>query len=197
MSDSYAVPPRVLADLVPGALARDAVLVGLGAALTGGAAQIAVSIEPISPVPLTGQTLAVLLVGAALGPARGVASMLLYLAVGALGVPWFAGGTSGAGFVSFGYVIGFVLAGAVVGALAQRGGDRTPLRTAGTMVVGNLCIYAVGVSYLAVAAHLTPAQALEAGAVPFLIGDAIKVLLATALLPAAWAVVRRVQGDGR
>ncbi|WP_433077887.1 biotin transporter BioY [Dactylosporangium sp. CA-052675] len=197
MSDSYAVPPRVLADLVPGALARDAVLVGLGAALTGGAAQVAVSIEPISPVPLTGQTLAVLLVGAALGPARGVASMALYLAVGALGVPWFAGGTSGAGVVSFGYVIGFVLAGAVVGALARRGGDRTPLRTAGTMVLGNLCIYAIGVPYLALAAHLPLTRALAAGVVPFLVGDALKVLLATALLPAAWAVVRRVQDNGR
>ncbi|WP_433608210.1 biotin transporter BioY [Dactylosporangium sp. CA-139114] len=126
-----------------------------------------------------------------------IASMALYLAVGVLGVPWFAGGTSGAGVVSFGYVIGFVLAGAVVGALARRGGDRTPLRTAGTMVAGNLCIYAFGVPYLAVAAHLSLTRALDAGVVPFLAGDALKVLLATALLPAAWAVVRRVQDNER
>ncbi|GAA0708376.1 biotin transporter BioY [Dactylosporangium roseum] len=197
MSDTYAVPPRVLADLVPGALARDAVLVGLGAALTGGAAQVAVSIEPISPVPLTGQTLAVLLVGAVLGPARGAASMVLYLAAGLAGLPWFADGASGAALVSLGYVIGFVVAGAVVGELARRGGDRTPLRTAGTMVIGNLCVYAFGVPYLAVAAHLSPAKALDAGVVPFLAGDALKVLLATALLPAAWAVVRRVRDDKR
>ncbi|WP_238009932.1 biotin transporter BioY [Dactylosporangium sp. AC04546] len=184
--------PGVIADVVPGALVRDLVLVLGGAALTGAAAQVAVSIEPLSPVPLTGQTFAVLVVGAALGTARGLLAMLVYLAAGAAGLPWFAGGASGAAAASFGYVIGFVLAAAVVGELARRGGDRTPLRTIGTMLAGNLAIYAVGVPYLAFARHLSAGAAIEAGVVPFLLGDAIKVLLAAGVLPGAWLLVRRL-----
>ncbi|GGM26880.1 biotin transporter BioY [Dactylosporangium sucinum] len=184
-------PAGVIADRLPGALVRDAALVAGGAALTGAAAQIAVSIEPLSPVPLSGQTFAVLIVGAALGPVRGVAAMALYLAVGVAGVPWFAQGSSGAGAASFGYVVGFVLAAAVVGALARRGGDRTPVRTVGTMIAGNLAIYAVGVPYLALARDLSAVAAVEAGVVPFLAGDALKVLLAAGLLPGAWLLTRR------
>lgn len=184
---------RVLADLVPGALVRDAALVLGGAGLVGVAAQVTVSIEPISPVPLTGQTLAVLLVAAALGPARAFASMALYMVVGLAGVPWFSHGSSGA-TVSFGYILGYLLAGVIVGELARRGGDRTPLRTAGTMVVGNLAIYAVGAPYLAVAAHLSAGGALSEGVVPFLLGDVIKIAVAAALFPAAWALVRKVKG---
>ncbi|MET7396915.1 biotin transporter BioY [Dactylosporangium sp. NPDC005572] len=183
--------PGVIADVVPGALVRDVVLVLGGAALTGAAAQLAVSIEPLSPVPLTGQTFAVLVVGAALGTGRGLLAMAVYLAAGAAGLPWFAGGASGAGAASFGYVIGFVLAASLVGELARRGGDRTPLRTVGTMIAGNLAIYAVGVPYLAFARHLPARAAIEAGLVPFLLGDAIKILLAAGVLPAAWLLVRR------
>ena len=182
---------RVLTDLVPGALVRDLTIVAAGAVVTGLSAQVSVSIEPLSPVPLTGQTLAVVLVAAAAGPVRAFASMALYLLVGVLGVPWFAEGASGSSMVSLGYVIGFLLAGVVVGELARRGGDRTPWRTALTMAAGNIAIYAVGVSYLAVAAHLTPAEALSKGLVPFLVGDALKIAIAAALLPATWALVRR------
>lgn len=187
-------PGAVLADLVPASTrargyARDVALVVGGAAFTGLAAQIAVPV-PGSPVPVTGQTLAVLLVGTALGTRRGIASMALYLLAGLAGMPWFASGTSGTG-ASFGYVIGFVVAAALVGALARRGADRSPLRTAGTMVLGNLAIYAVGVTYLAASVHVSLAEAASLGLYPYLIGDALKIALAMGLLPAAWKLVGR------
>ncbi|GAA2790915.1 MULTISPECIES: biotin transporter BioY [Crossiella] len=177
---------RVLADLVPGALVRDIALVLGGAALTGLAAQIAVPI-PGSPVPVTAQTFAALLVGATLGWQRGALSMLVYLLAGLAGVPWH----TSAGSATIGYIVGFVLAGALVGALAQRGGDRTPLRTAGTMLLGNAVIYAVGVPWLMLAADFTVSEALVKGLLPFLIGDLVKTALAAGLLPAAWALVGR------
>ncbi|MFH7336223.1 biotin transporter BioY [Streptomyces sp. KHY 26] len=178
-------PGAVLADLLPASRVRDAALVLGGAALTGLAAQLSVPV-PGSPVPVTGQTFAALLVGTALGARRGFLSLALYTVAGMVGVPWFAGGESGAGAVSFGYVLGMLLASAVVGALARRGADRSPLRMAGTMVLGSAVIYAVGVPYLALAAHLSLGQAVAAGLVPFLIGDALKAALAMGLLPTAW-----------
>lgn len=181
---------RVLADLVPGGLVRDVALVTGAAALTGIAAQAAVPL-PFTPVPLSLQTLTVLLAGAALGPVRGVAAMGLYLAVGAIGVPWFAQGNSGLGFVTLGYVIGFIVAAGVVGALARRGADRSVVGAAAVMAVGNLVIYAVGVPYLAVAAGMDFPTAVSLGAVPFLLGDALKVVIAAGLLPAAWWLARR------
>ncbi len=190
-AESVAVRRVVLADLVPGALVRNAVLVAAGAGLTGLAAQVAVPIEPLSPVPVSLQTFAVLLVGAALGPWRGLASMALYLVAGLVGVPWFAAGTHGAGGASFGYVIGFVVAAGLVGELARRRGDRTPLRTAGTMVVGNLAVYAFGVAWLVAVTGLSPVKALVVGVLPFLIGDAIKIVLAAGVLPGTWALVRK------
>jgi biotin transport system substrate-specific component len=114
--------------------------------------------------------------------------MLLYLLAGAAGVPWFQDGSAGLSGASAGYIVGFVFAGALVGALAGRGGDRTPLRTAGTMVLGNLVIYAVGVPWLMAAASLDLGTALQKGVEPFLAGDAIKIVLAAGLLPAAWAL---------
>ncbi|CAL2059465.1 MULTISPECIES: biotin transporter BioY [Actinomycetes] len=178
-------PGAVLADLLPASRARDAVLVLGGAALTGLAAQLSVPV-PGSPVPVTGQTFAALLVGTALGARRGFLSLALYTVAGMIGVPWFAEGDSGTGAVSFGYVLGMLLASAVVGALARRGADRSPLRMAGTMILGSAVIYAVGVPYLALAAHLSLGQAVAAGLVPFLIGDALKAALAMGLLPTTW-----------
>ena len=177
------VRPRVLADLVPGGLVRDLVLVGGAAALTGLAAQVAI---PLWPVPVTLQTLTVLLAGAALGPVRGAAAMGLYLAVGAAGVPWFAQQHSGLAFPTLGYVIGFVIAATAVGWLARRGADRTVAGTIGAMVLGNLIIYAIGVPYLAIAIGVDLPQAIGLGAMPFLVGDGLKILLAAGLLPAAW-----------
>ena len=183
---------RVLADAIPGGLVRDAVLVLGGAAFVGLLAQLSIPLS-FTPVPLTLGTFAVLLTGAALGPVRGALSIGIYMVAGMAGMPWFAGHASGWGFPSFGYIIGFVLAGALVGWLASRGGDRTPLRTAGTMVLGNLVIYAVGVPYLMGATGMDLATGIEKGVVPFLIGDAIKIVLAAGLLPAAWKVVERVE----
>ena len=188
-------PGAVLADVLSASTVgrtrvRDAALVVGGAALTGAAAQLSLPV-PGSPVPVTGQTFAALLVGTALGARRGLASLLLYTLAGIAGVPWFAEGNSGALAPSFGYVLGMLLAAGVVGALARRGGDRSPLRTAGTMAVGTLVIYAVGVPYLALATGMTAAEAVAAGLVPFLVGDALKAALAMGMLPAAWRLVGR------
>jgi biotin transport system substrate-specific component len=185
----------VLADLLPASSAararlRDASLVVGGAVLTGLAAQLSVPV-PGSPVPVTGQTFAALLVGTALGARRGFASLALYAAVGVAGMPWFAGGTSGWSMPTFGYILGMMLASAVVGVLARRGGDRTVLRTAGVMVLGSLITYAVGVPYLAHAAHLSAAQAVRLGLRPYLLGDAIKAALAMAAVPTAWRLAGR------
>ena len=177
--------PRVLGDVIPGGAVRDTVLVVGGAALTALAAQVSIPL-PFTPVPLTLQTFAVLLVGASLGTVRGVLSMLLYLVAGVLGAPVFSNHSSGWGGASFGYVIGFVVAAGVVGYLAERGATRGIARTAGVMVIGNLVIYAIGVPWLMVVANLSFPRALALGVLPFLIGDAIKVAIAAGLFPAAW-----------
>lgn len=184
--------PAVLGDLLPGALVRDAALVIGAAAFVGVFAQIAVPL-PGTPVPVTGQTFAVLLSGAALGFGRAGLAMLVYLLAGMAGVPWFTEGASGTAMPSLGYIIGFVVAAAAVGALARRGGDRTPLRTAATMLAGTLIIYAVGVPYLMAALNVDLGRAIELGVTPFLVGDTLKVLLAAGLLPVAW----KLTGAGR
>lgn len=182
-------PGQVIADLLPASRVRDAALVAGGAALTGLAAQIAVPV-PGSPVPVTGQTFAALLVGTALGTGRGLASLAVYALLGLAGVPWFAEGGSGA-TVSFGYILGMLLAATVVGALARRGADRSVVRMAGTMLLGEAIIYAIGVPYLALAADMTLTQAIAAGLTPFLLGDALKAALAMGVLPTAWKFVKR------
>ncbi|MFE1786070.1 biotin transporter BioY, partial [Streptomyces sp. NPDC059506] len=172
---STAVAPArtgtVLADLLPAstvsrARVRDAALVLGGAALTGAAAQLSLPV-PGSPVPVTGQTFAALLVGTALGTRRGFLSLALYAVAGVAGVPWFAEGSSGAAMPSFGYILGMLLAAAVVGAVARRGGDRSVLRTAGTMALGSAVIYAVGVPYLAFALNVSLGEAAALGLVPY------------------------------
>lgn len=190
----------VLADLLPAqgrvrSVARDAVLVAAGAGLTGVAAQIAVPLW-FTPVPLTMQTFAVLLTGATLGWARGLLAMTLYALVGMAGVPWFAGGSSGVGGPTFGYIIGFVLAAGVVGAIARRGATRTAWGTALAMIAGTLAVYAVGVPWLAVSTPLDLSAAAYNGAAVFLPGDALKALAAAGLLPAAWAAVTRLGSGG-
>jgi biotin transport system substrate-specific component len=182
--------PRVLADVVPGGLVRDAALVLGGTAFIAVSAQVSIPL-PFTPVPLSLQTFAVLLTGAALGFARGGLASLVYLAAGMAGVGWFAKGASGWHFASFGYIVGFVVAGALVGALASRGGDRTVPRTVLTMVLGNLAVYAAGLVGLMSFAHVGLAKAVSLGLTPFLVGDAIKIALAAGLLPAAWKLLGR------
>ncbi|GAA1232630.1 biotin transporter BioY [Kitasatospora nipponensis] len=187
-------PRPVLADLLPaagsraGAVARELALLAGDAALTGLAAQLSLPV-PGSPVPVTGQTFAALLVGTALGARRGAGALGLYLLAGAAGLPWFADGASGWAMPTLGYLIGLVLAAALTGRLARAGADRSPLRTAVAMVVGNLAIYAVGVPYLALALHVPPARAAELGLYPYLLGDALKALLAIGALPLAWKLL--------
>ncbi|MFE7976793.1 biotin transporter BioY [Streptomyces shenzhenensis] len=180
----------VLADLLPASRVRDVALVLGGAALTGLAAQLSVPV-PGSPVPVTGQTFAALLVGTTLGAGRGFLSLALYALAGIAGVPWFAEGGSGTAAPSLGYVFGMLLAAAAVGALARRGADRSVLRTAGTMILGEAIIYAIGVPYLALATGMSASAAIAAGLTPFLIGDALKAALAMGVLPTTWKLVNK------
>ncbi len=182
--------PRVLADVVPHTWVRQLVLIAGGAAFVGLAAQIAIPL-PFTPVPLTLQTFAVLLTGAALGSLRGVLSMLLYAIVGVVGVPWFAQGSSGYSAPSFGYILGFIAAAFIVGRIAEGGATRTVARTAVLMVIGNLVIYAIGVTWLKFALGVDWGTAIALGVTPFLIGDAIKIAAAAGLLPLAWTGLRK------
>lgn len=193
MSTTYhpPYPGRVLADLVPHRLTRDVALVGVGTALIVVLGQVAVPL-PFTPVPLSLGTLAVLLTGAALGPVRAGASMLVYLAAGVVGAPWFAEQKSGWEFASFGYIIGFVFAALAVGHLARRGFDRSPVRTFGLMMLGTGVIYAFGVPWLMSFLGVGLYDALALGVAPFLVGDALKAALAAGLLPGAWKLVERV-----
>jgi biotin transport system substrate-specific component len=174
---------------------RAALMVIAGAALTAISAQI-VWFAPWNPlVPYTFQTAAVLLVGTALGARLGLASMLLYVALGAAGLGVFADGSSGltadgALRASVGYLGGFILAGALVGWLAERGWDRSPASTIGLMVLGNLAIYAVGVPVLIAITGLDFVTALRVGALDFVPWDLIKIVAAAAILPLAWRAVR-------
>jgi biotin transport system substrate-specific component len=183
--------PRVLGDyLATSKVANIALVVG-GSAFVGISAQVVIPL-PFTPVPLTLQTFAVLLVGAALGTWRGMASMVVYAAAGTAGVPWFSAGSSGWGGASYGYILGFIVAAGLVGRLAERGATRTPVRMAALMVAGNIAIYAIGVSYLKFAIDVSWATALSLGVVPFLLGDALKIVLAAGLFPATWRLVSRV-----
>jgi biotin transport system substrate-specific component len=194
MSVSVTLPrPRglVLADLVAGSRGRaariawDVVLVVGAAALVGGLAQI--WIQPSwTPVPITGQTLGVLLAGTALGWRRAAAAMALYAAVGLAGVPWFAEHAHGYVGATFGYIVGFFFAAAICGYLAERGADRSVRGSIPAMLAGEVMIYLFGVTWLLVDLHVSAATALHLGFTPFVIGDAIKAAIAAGLLPAAW-----------
>ena len=150
---------------------------------------------PLYPVPVTMQTLVVLVLGVAYGWRLGVATMALYLVEGAIGLPVFAGGWSeGAGFHNLygptaGYLFGFVVAAGVCGRLAERGWDRSLWSAAAAMVIGNLIIYAMGLAWLAL--QIGAADAVKYGLMPFLLGDALKIVLGACGLPAAWQVLGR------
>ena len=150
---------------------------------------------PLTPVPITGQTLGVLLVGASLGAGLGAVSMALYLVQGAVGLPFFSGGGSGADLlqlsaVTGGYLWGFVVSAAVVGALAQRRWDRSVRSSIGEMFLGEVVLYAVAIPSLMQALDVSLAEALELGLAPFVVGDTLKLFAAAGLLPLAWRGVR-------
>jgi biotin transport system substrate-specific component len=167
----------------------DIVLVFAGAAITGLLAQWEI---PFSPVPMTGQTLGVLLVGASLGAVRGGLSMALYVGAGVAGIPLFAGGVSGYPAATFGYLLGFVVAASVLGLVAQAGRDRHVTQAIWSMFLAEAIIYAFGVTWLKVDLHLNWAQAVEYGFSPFIVADLAKMLIAALMLPAAWQLVDRL-----
>lgn len=163
-------------------------LVVAAAALTAVAAQWRVHL-PFTPVPITGQTFAVLLTGAALGWKLGAAGQLLYIAVGAVGLPVFADASGGFEVIrgaTGGYLVGFVFAAAVVGRMAEHRQDRTFATMFTAFILGSGVIYGFGVAGLMMATGWPLASAVEAGVVPFLLGDLVKASAAGLLLPAAW-----------
>jgi len=189
----------VLADLVAGNRSRitritwDVALVVGAAAFVGALAQISIKLS-FTPVPITGQTLGVLLAGTALGWRRAAASMALYTLAGLAGVPWFAGAAHGYVGASFGYIVGFFFAATLCGYLAERGNDRSVLRSVPAMIAGEIVIYLFGVTWLAVDLHLGASAALHDGFTPFIIGDSIKAAIAAGLLPTAWKLAGRRPG---
>jgi len=154
--------------------------------LTALMAKIAIPL-PFTPVPITGQTFAVLLTGAILGSRLGAATMLTYILEGSIGLPVFARATP----ESYGYLAGFVVAAFVVGWLAERGWSRDFRHSVIAMVAGEVAIYAFGLPWLAHYPGIGWGKVLALGLFPFLIGDAIKLLAAAAIVPAGWRIQRR------
>lgn len=156
-------------------------------------AQLAI---PLQPVPITGQTLGILLVGALLGSKRGALALLTYLAEGAVGLPVFAGGTGGLARLMGpmgGYLLGFVIAAFLVGGLSERGWDRRFITTAIAMLVGNMAIYVLGLPWLA--NFIGWERAFQVGFFPFIPGDLIRIALAASVLPSAWAWLKAKNGN--
>jgi biotin transport system substrate-specific component len=196
---TQAAAPRVLSDaLLPRwsarTLAADLLLAALFSGLVAASARLRIPL-PFTPVPITGQTFAVLFTGAVLGGRRALLTLLLYLAEGAAGLPVFAGGLSGAIHLigpTGGYLISYPLAAGCAGLLAERGWDRTPVRAACAMTLASGIIFLLGVLWLA---HFVGGigHAVTMGLLPFLPGEVIKIALAAALLPAGWQLVRMLQ----
>ncbi|OKL47045.1 hypothetical protein BSR28_06435 [Boudabousia liubingyangii] len=197
---SQSLKPAVFAEALNlgrlSGVARDVLLVLGGALLVGALAQLSI---PIGPVPVTGQTLGVLLVGAALGAKRGATSLATYLVLGLAGVPWFANFTGGPAALlkpSFGFILGFVFVAALVGVGAERGWDRQ-LPTAFALYFGaSVVLYVFGLTYLwAALAYagktLSLGTLLQVGLVPFIPGDLLKTAIAAGLSPLAWKLVNR------
>ena len=184
----------VLADALPGARVRDAVLVLGGALLTALFAQISIDVPP-SPVPITGQTLAVGLVGATLGARRGASSLGLYALLG-LFLPFYADGESGWDVIwgaSGGYIVGFVAAAAVIGWLAEHGADRRVVLAFLAFVLGQLVIFAFGLVGLKIAVGESWGWTIHNGFSLFIVGGLVKAVAGAVALPSAWRIVRRFE----
>ncbi|MFZ2015124.1 MAG: biotin transporter BioY [Nocardioides sp.] len=199
MSSTALVPSLVRPSNRVAALVADVVLVALGVTLIALSAQV-VFYLPWTPVPITGQTFGVLLIGGAYGATRGFATLASYLVVGGLGVGVFAAHSSGWDVLRLssatgGYLVGMLVAATLVGWLADRGWDRSAVRSLPAMVLGNVVIYAFGATWLAHALHLSASRAWHLGIQPFLWGDAVKILLAAGLLPAGWWTVDKVRAS--
>ncbi len=176
-------------------LLTDALLILGGAAFVGLMAQISVRIG-FTPVPITGQTFAVLLVGAAYGSMLGAATLFAYLVLGAIGVPLYADHKHGWDVFSGatgGYIVGFIVAAAVTGALAERGWDKKFSSSIAAMLTGSVIIYACGSIWLHHFLHVNWNTTFVDGVYPFIPGDLVKLYLAAAALPGAWGLVRRLR----
>jgi biotin transport system substrate-specific component len=194
---TIASPPRrglVLADAIPGARVRDAALVLGGAAFTALLAQLSINV-PGSPVPITGQTLAVGLVGATLGFRRGTAAMLLYALLG-LVLPVYADGASGWDVVwgaNGGYIVGFVIATAVIGLMAERGADRKALTAFVAFALAQVLVFGFGLVGLKLATDESWGWVVHNGFTIFIVGGLVKAAIGAAVLPSAWSLVRRFE----
>ena len=188
--------PLTFADVaIPRSTAlMNALLVVAASLATAGAAQLAIRL-PWTPVPITGQTFAVLLSGVVLGPRRAFMAQLLYLLEGACGLPFFAGGAAGLARLAGptgGYLMAFPFAAAITGALAERAWDRKPVTMFLTMLAGSVIIFVLGLAQLS--RYLPGSALLSAGLLPFIPGDLAKALLAAGVLPLAWKLVPRSGG---
>lgn len=169
----------------------DIVLVAAGAALTAIAAQVQV---PLWPVPITAQTLAVLLVGSSLGALRGTLAMVLYAVLGMVGLPVFSDDGSGMGVIlgpTGGYIVGFVFAAAFTGWIAQRSWDRRILRSILAFLAGTVVTFLIGLPWLAIVLGLDLQQTLQAGLYPFIIGGTVKAIVAAGVVTLGWRYVER------
>jgi len=170
---------------------RECILVLAGSLLVALSAQLQI---PLTPVPITAQTFTVLLLAALYGGKRGAATIAAYLALGLVGLPVFAGGTAGLARLlgpTGGYLLGYIPAAFVVGWLSERGWDRRAALTALSMLIGNVLIYLTGTAWLS--RFVATESVWEAGVLPFLPGDALKIALATVLLPVAWKVIAHLR----
>ncbi|HMX17726.1 MAG TPA: biotin transporter BioY [Anaerolineales bacterium] len=170
---------------------RDLLLIVFGSLFVAALAQVEIPL-PFTPVPITGQTFGVLIIGAAMGSRRGAMSLALYLAEGIVGLPFFAGGAHGLSVVvgaTGGYLIGFIAAAYIIGLLAERGLERNARTSFIPFLVGTTIIYAFGITWLSILLG-SFSKAIALGMVPFLIGDVIKLLAAAVALPAAWKIVK-------
>lgn len=183
------IPSRVITGAVlPRSAAMTTGLVIGFALLTALAAQIVIPL-PFTPVPITGQTFAVLLAGASLGASAGAASQLLYVFLGAAGLPFYASGSSGWDVVqgaTGGYLLGFIVAAWLIGTLAERRQDRTIATAIPAFLLGSVIIHLFGVPWLAASLDVPWTEAAALGSVPFVPGDIAKIALAGLMLPAAW-----------
>lgn len=192
VASGFALARPVLADRLPRGLLRDIALIGGLVALTAVSARVAIPV-PGSPVPVTGQTFAVLLGAAAVGPLRGTLAQALYISLGIVGAPVYASGAHGYRVVvgaTGGYLVGFLLASLLVGFAARSGYDRRPAGVVAAFLLGSALIYVPGGLWLAHYAHLSLDATLREGVVPYLPGDVLKALVAAVVLPVAWKVVR-------
>jgi biotin transporter BioY len=191
-AQAYTPPDTLLGvALAPLDWTRSVSLAVVFSLLTALAAQIVI---PIGPVPITGQTFAVLLTGALLGSRLGALAMIAYLFEGAAGLPFFYGGHGGLGHIlgpTGGYLVAFPAAAFITGAFAENGWDKRFFTAVAAMAVGSIVILLAGWAWFSVLMQATPIVAFKVSVAPHLVGDAIKILLAAAVLPTGWALLKR------